>query len=93
MPRARAQAPPPPPNGVCQARGGAARALRGRRARPHSQPHAQGAISLSARSTLVLDGHVTIEHLALDGALAIRAAPGCAAPPAIAAVTRAVTRT
>ena len=34
------------------------------------------AVSVSATSTLWLDGHVTLHSLALDGALVIRAAPG-----------------
>ncbi len=34
------------------------------------------AVSISARSALILDGHVTLESLHLDGGLSIRAAPG-----------------
>ena len=35
-----------------------------------------GALRVSARSTLLLDGEIQIEHLELDGALTVRAAPG-----------------
>ena len=69
--------PPPAPSpsdtvlGERRGWGGSARA-EGR----HSQPHAQGAITISARSTLVLDGDVTVEHLSLDGG----SAPSPSAP-------------
>ena len=33
-------------------------------------------VSVSARSTLVLDGAVTVHSLALDGALVVKAGPG-----------------
>eukprot|EP00927_Polykrikos_kofoidii_P077317 TRINITY_DN7426_c0_g1_i2.p1 TRINITY_DN7426_c0_g1~~TRINITY_DN7426_c0_g1_i2.p1 ORF type:complete len:1955 (+),score=443.63 TRINITY_DN7426_c0_g1_i2:345-5867(+) len=35
------------------------------------------AVSITQRSTLILEGDITIEELDLDGALVIRAAPGC----------------
>eukprot|EP00667_Euglena_gracilis_P004136 EG_transcript_4151 len=36
-----------------------------------------GPFAVSGRSALLLDGDITFEHLQLDGALVLRAAPGC----------------
>ena len=50
-------------------------------------------MSVTGRSTLVLDGHVTLHSLALDGALTVRAAPGVRVAVKGCTVTNDVCRT
>jgi len=41
------------------------------------QNRVQGNVKMTERSTLVLDGDITLGNVSLDGALIVRAAPGC----------------
>jgi len=41
------------------------------------QNRVQGSVKMTERSTLILDGDVTLGNISLDGCLEVRAAPGC----------------